>query len=83
MNKKKTSVDSSAKKLTHSEEALAKLRDKIDDLDVQIQELISQRVAVAHEVAKVKLAAGGDVSFYRPEREAQVFAESENEIKGH
>ena len=72
MTKKNSSVGSNAKKLLESEEALAKLRDKIDGLDIQIQELISQRVAVAHEVAKVKLDAGGDVSFYRPEREAQV-----------
>ena len=58
--------------LKNNEAALQKLRQKIDSLDIQIQELISQRVAVAHEVARVKLEAGGDVSFYRPEREAQV-----------
>ena len=51
---------------------LMELRDKIDKLDIQIQELISRRVEVAHQVAKVKLEQGGDVSFYRPEREAQV-----------
>jgi len=65
-----------------SESALIELRDKIDALDIQIQELISQRVSVAHEVAKVKMEAGGDVSFYRPEREAQVLRKVKERNKG-
>ncbi len=49
------------------------LRDKIDDLDLRIGELISERAACAQQVADVKNAhAQGDIVYYRPEREAQV-----------
>lgn len=50
---------------------LLQLRDKIDQLDEQIQTLITERARVAEEVAKVKQETGNDV-FYRAEREAQV-----------
>jgi chorismate mutase/prephenate dehydratase len=51
---------------------LDELRQRIDSLDEQIQELISQRASCAREVAAVKLAAGEDTHFYRPEREAVI-----------
>lgn len=47
------------------------LRDKIDALDVQIMESISQRADFAQQVAQVKKGLG-DAAYYRPEREAQV-----------
>ena len=47
------------------------LRDKIDALDVQIMESISQRADFAQQVAQVKKSLG-DAAYYRPEREAQV-----------
>lgn len=50
---------------------LIQLRDKIDELDKQIQELITQRAKVAEEVAIAKQESGNTV-FYRAEREAQV-----------
>lgn len=52
------------------------LRDKIDDIDSEIQKLINERAACAQEVAKVKMASQGQETavFYRPEREAQVLA---------
>ena len=50
---------------------LLQLRDKIDQLDEQIQTLITERAKVAEEVAKAKQDAGNNV-FYRAEREAQV-----------
>lgn len=50
---------------------LLQLRDKIDQLDEQIQELITERARVAEDVAKAKQDAGNNV-FYRAEREAQV-----------
>ncbi len=50
---------------------LKNLRERIDQLDEQIQALISERARVAEEVAKVK-QDNGDASFYRAEREAQV-----------
>lgn len=54
-------------------EPLAKLRDRIDELDKQIQQLISERAAIAEQVAKTKQQAEGDKAlFYRAEREAEV-----------
>ncbi len=54
-------------------DTLPKLRKKIDDLDEQIQSLISQRAQVAVEVAEAKTASGNSApSFYRAEREAEV-----------
>lgn len=56
-----------------NEEELLTIRNRIDSLDEQLQGLINQRAALAQEVARVKLAAGGEAAtFYRPEREAQV-----------
>lgn len=53
---------------------LAALRDQIDDIDRQIQILINKRAECAQRVAEVKqfAANGGEVQYYRPEREAQV-----------
>ncbi len=54
-------------------EKLQALRRRIDDLDEQVQALISERAQCAVEVASVKRSAThGKVSYYRPEREAQV-----------
>ena len=56
--------------------SLDAVRDQIDSLDKQIQQLITQRAALALEVAKVKVAAGDKESnFYRPAREASVLRE--------
>ena len=57
MNKKNFSEESLSDQHAISEIELGKLRKKIDTLDIQIQELISQRVEVAYEVARVKLEA--------------------------
>ena len=54
---------------------LQELRDRIDKLDQQIQQLINERGAVAKEVAELKQSSGKDTAFYRPEREAQVLRE--------
>src|SRR5690606_5125006 len=60
---------------------LEKLRQQIDAIDAQMQELLTQRALCAQHVAEVKLkecaAQNGradlsQVMFYRPEREAQV-----------
>ena len=51
------------------ENRLTEIRDEIDQLDEQIQQLISQRAALAQEVAETKLATaevGTPVEFYRP-----------------
>jgi chorismate mutase/prephenate dehydratase len=58
------------------DEQLSKIRDRIDAIDSQLLELISERARCAQEVAQVKLnASQSDEAppvFYRPEREAQV-----------
>jgi len=58
------------------EEQLSKIRDRIDAIDTQLLELISDRARCAQAVAEVKLAAATSSEeppvFYRPEREAQV-----------
>lgn len=55
-----------------SEQQLQAIRERIDALDEQVQRLINERAALAQEVARVKTGNGGDVTFYRAEREAQV-----------
>lgn len=51
---------------------LSSLRERIDKLDEQIQALISERGALAQQVAEVKRAQGEELGCYRPEREAEV-----------
>ncbi len=51
---------------------LANIRVRIDKLDTQIQELITQRACLATEVAQAKSAKEKNPNFYRPEREAEV-----------
>ena len=48
------------------------LRRRIDVLDEQIQQLITERASCARQVAEVKTEQGGNTDFYRPEREAEV-----------
>ena len=55
-----------------ADDKLAGLRNRIDTLDKQIQELINARAECAREVAEVKSAEGEDTHFYRPEREASI-----------
>jgi chorismate mutase/prephenate dehydratase len=58
--------------MSGEEQRLRELRERIDALDEQIQELISQRARCAQEVADAKQLAGNNSSFYRPEREVDV-----------
>lgn len=51
---------------------LAEIRQRIDEIDKSIQELVSERAACAAQVARVKQQQGETGHFYRPEREAQV-----------
>jgi len=52
------------------------IRKRIDEVDAEIQRLITERAELAQEVAQIKQAEQGaateEVMFYRPEREAQV-----------
>jgi chorismate mutase / prephenate dehydratase len=52
--------------------SLTQVRDRIDSIDRQIQELISERANWAREVARVKGQGLSAIDYYRPEREAHV-----------
>ncbi|HMH06195.1 MAG TPA: chorismate mutase [Terriglobales bacterium] len=47
-------------------------RKKIDDLDRELVELLSQRAHAAHEIGKLKRSAG--MPIYEPDRERNVFS---------
>ena len=51
---------------------LVEIRNRIDEIDKSIQELVSERASCAAQVAEVKQQQGETGHFYRPEREAQV-----------
>jgi chorismate mutase/prephenate dehydratase len=51
---------------------LSTIRAQIDELDIKIQELITQRALLAKEVAQAKYAEEPNPTFYRPEREAEI-----------
>jgi chorismate mutase/prephenate dehydratase len=51
---------------------LEALRKRIDELDLDILRLISERATCAKQVAEIKTERDPDAAFYRPEREAQV-----------
>lgn len=55
------------------QQQLTQIRNQIDSIDKQIQDLIGKRAGCAQKVADIK-TQGGNVNavFYRPEREAQV-----------
>ena len=52
-------------------QSLESLRNKIDAIDAQLIESISERARCAQQVAEVK-EGQGDQAYYKPEREAQV-----------
>lgn len=54
------------------QDKLQPLRDRIDAIDAQILDLLSQRARTAQEVGSVKHAAHADGPVLRPEREAEV-----------
>ncbi|MBA2078530.1 MAG: chorismate mutase [Rhodanobacter sp. 68-29] len=58
--------------MTDSKTSLADVRERIDSIDRQIQELISERANWAQEVARVKGEGLSAIDYYRPEREAHV-----------
>ena len=58
--------------MTESKVSLSDVRERIDSIDRQIQELISERANWAQEVARVKGEGLSAIDYYRPEREAHV-----------
>lgn len=68
-----------------SEPELKKARARIDDLDRQIQQLISDRARVAQGVREIKARSGAPNDHYRPAREAEVLRKAiarNRELKG-
>ena len=63
-------------------EKLNAIRERIDSIDEQIQDLINARAAAAAEVAHIKQQSGGEALYYRPEREAQVLRRVKERNKG-
>ena len=54
------------------EKQLGVLRNRIDEIDNTIQDLIIERANCALEVGSIKRKHNSDPVFYRPEREAQI-----------
>jgi chorismate mutase len=65
--------------MTHEDglKALAVCRDRIDDLDRRILELLNERTRVVEEIGRVKQHL--DLPIYEPRRENEVFAN----VTGH
>ena len=62
-----------AEKNKHANNAdLAKIRERIDEIDQRIQGLINERARFAQEVGISKGELSAAVDYYRPEREAEV-----------
>ncbi len=61
-----------AGKATPASPELAQVRERIDGIDRQIQELIAERARWARQVGKAKGSLTAAIDYYRPEREAQV-----------
>ena len=51
-----------------SKQDLDKQREQIDKIDAEIVQSLNQRLAIAHEIGKIKQESGSD--FYDPAREA-------------
>lgn len=53
-----------------SEEGLLELRNKLDNIDNTLLELINERMSIVHQVGALKAKSGGAI--YRPEREKAI-----------
>ena len=63
--------------------ALGSIRDRIDDIDRQIHELLNERARFAQQVGASKRSEGlSTADFYKPEREAQVLRQALERNKG-
>jgi chorismate mutase/prephenate dehydratase len=61
---------------------LADIRKRIDEIDMAVQELVSERADCARKVAEIKRQLGDTEHFYRPEREAQVLRRVQERNRG-
>ena len=55
--------------------SLEALRERIDEVDREIQDAITRRARLAGQIARAKGEAGDDSDFYRPDREARILRE--------
>ena len=63
--------------------ALDSIRDRIDDIDRRIHDLLNERAQFAQQVGKSKRSEGlSTADFYKPEREAQVLRKALERNKG-
>ena len=58
-------------------QTLAKCRERIDQIDRRLVELLNERTAIAEEIGRAK--RGADLPIYEPKRESEVF----NNITSH
>ncbi|VAW71343.1 Chorismate mutase I / Prephenate dehydratase [hydrothermal vent metagenome] len=65
-----------------NEITLDDLRQKIDALDKQLQDMLNMRARYAQQVAEIKREVEDDPEFYRPEREAAVLQRVQERNKG-
>ena len=70
--------------MSAADSALARIRERIDQVDAKLQKLLNERAGLALEVGKVKQAEqGGETPvYYRPEREAQILARLKERNQG-
>src|SRR6201985_870066 len=61
-----------SKPTTDTQDTLSEARMRIDSIDHQLQQLISERAGWAQQVGKAKGPLKAAVEYYRPERESQV-----------
>ncbi len=61
---------------------LADIRQRIDEIDIAVQQLVSERAECARKVAEIKSEHGDSEHFYRPEREAQVLRKVQERNQG-
>jgi chorismate mutase / prephenate dehydratase len=59
---------------------LPELRNKIDQLDAKIMQLLNERTELALEVGRIKSESGKEV--YAPERESEIYQKIDREAKG-
>ena len=61
---------------------LAKIRERIDEIDAHLHELLNERARHAQRVGISKHGEGHTVDFYRPEREAEVLRNAVERNRG-
>jgi chorismate mutase len=59
---------------------LARCRDRIDEIDIRLVELLNERTGIAEEIGRIKQHLS--LGIYEPKREEQVFANITGHNKG-